>query len=492
MANERQDVDGNPRGAANGTGANLLNKRVFAWAMYDWANSAYSTVLITVLVSYIKDDVFPGTRGTVVYGWGLGVSMLTAAFLSPILALLPMRTAASGAWLIGTALPGAVMCSLMYFATPQYPYFFLVLFLLANLLFELSFGFYNAFLPEISGDANMGRVSAWGYGLGYVGGGLALALEIVLLFKGKDWGISDDITYLKRLGLLFMGLWWGLFSIPTFLILRDTTPPSKARQPPLEAARSAIGEVYRSIRGVRKFPILALFLLGFLVYNDGVQTMISQSSTFAIDVLDMSASDLAMVVLMIQFIALPGSMLVGYLADRYSQKATLIGCLLVWIALLAGAFFITTKVQFWWLAGLAALVLGGTQSVSRSIMGLMTPAERSAEFFGFFNLSGRMASPFGPIFFSSILAMTGNANLAIASLLIFFVIGLIIVAPLNFAKGRGRPARRRKREAGGARLDAGRQFGNHVAAAENRDRPAGEVLEGDAARVDAEMAIKRH
>ncbi len=142
-----------------------------------------------------------------------------------------------------------------------------------------------------------------------------------------------------------------------------------------------------------------------------------------------------MVVLMIQFIALPGAILVGHLADRYSHKAALIGCLLIWIALLIGAYFIHTKAQFWWLAALAALVLGGTQSVSRSIMGLMTPADRTAEFFGFFNLSGRMMSPFGPIFFTSILAMTGNANLAITSLLVFFVFGLLVVAPLDISKG---------------------------------------------------------
>ena len=437
MAHERQDVEGKPgdAGARPVGGQSIRRKEVFAWGMYDWANSAYSTVLITVVVSYIKDDVFPGTRGTIVYGWGLGGSMLTAAFLSPVLGAIADANSSKHRWLIGTALPGAVMCSLMYFATPAHPYLFLALFLLANILFELSFGFYNAFLPEISDDSNMGRVSAWGYGLGYVGGGLALAMEIVLLFKGRDWGISDDITHLKRLGLLLMGLWWGVFSLPAFFILRDRAPASRERQSLVEAARTAVLKVAGSIRGVRKYPVLALFLLGFLVYNDGVQTMISQSSLFAIEVLSMTAGELAMVVLMIQFIALPGAVLVGYLADRYSHKAALIGCLLIWIALLIGAYFINTKAQFWWLAALAALVLGGTQSVSRSIMGLMTPADRTAEFFGFFNLSGRMMSPFGPIFFTSILALTGNANLAITSLLVFFVFGLLIVAPLNISLG---------------------------------------------------------
>src|SRR4051812_5912544 len=134
MANERQDVDDGASGKAVRSGGNYTNKRVLAWAMYDWANSAYSTVLITVLVSYIKEDVFPGNQGTIVYGWGLGGSMLVAAFLSPIFGAIADANASKRLWLIGTALPGALMCSLMYFTTPAHPYLFLALFLLANLL----------------------------------------------------------------------------------------------------------------------------------------------------------------------------------------------------------------------------------------------------------------------------------------------------------------------------------------------------------------------
>jgi UMF1 family MFS transporter len=149
----------------------------------------------------------------------------------------------------------------------------------------------------------------------------------------------------------------------------------------------------------------------------------------------METAELVQVILMIQFIALPGALAVGWIADRAGQKQTLIGCLLVWIVLLVCAFYITTKGQFWALAAVAALVLGGTQSVSRAVMGQMTPPSRAAEFFGFFNLSGKATSMFGPVFFSTILAATGSAHWAIVSLLVFFVAGTLIILPLDVKRG---------------------------------------------------------
>ena len=163
--------------------------------------------------------------------------------------------------------------------------------------------------------------------------------------------------------------------------------------------------------------------------------MITQASVFAEEVLKMPTAELVQVILMIQFVALPGALAVGWAADHIGQKSTLMVCLAVWVALLVGAFFITESWQFWLMAAFAALVLGGTQSVSRAIMGLMTPEAHSAEFFGFFNLSGKAASMLGPIVFSTTMYATGSAHWAILSLLLFFVTGWAIVAPLNIARG---------------------------------------------------------
>ena len=282
----------------------------------------------------------------------------------------------------------------------------------------------------------MGRVSALGYALGYLGGGLMLLLGIVILMKGESFGLPPDIADRKRVVLGLTGAWWAVFTLPVVLFLQDSVTRSSTSQSFVDAARHGIHEVATTLRNVGNYRVLAMFLLGFLLYNDGVQTMISQASVFAIQVLQMEAAELGQVILMIQFIALPSAFVVGWMGDHYGQKKTLVGCLVIWTLLSVSGWFITTRTQFWVMAVVAALVMGGTQTVSRAIMGLMTPKNHTAEFFGFFGLSGRMTSMLGPVFFSTILATTGSPHLAIASLVIFFLLGFAIVLPVDIDRGR--------------------------------------------------------
>jgi UMF1 family MFS transporter len=412
-------------------------REVFAWAMYDWANSAYSALSITILVSYIK-LLFPDEFGTRVWGWGIGLSMLAAAILSPVLGAIADAHASKRRWLALTALGGAALAVVLGIMPPNSTGFGAValisLFFLVSLCFELSLGFYNGFLPEIADRRSLDRVSARGYALGYLGGGLALILAIIVLKNGARFGVPDLADQL-RVGIVIMGLWWGLFSLPALLVLRDKQQPRARPLPLWRAASQAAREVGRTIGNVRRYRWLALFLLGFLIYNDGIQTVLSQASVFAIEVLRMEPDDLIRVVLLIQFAALPGAMFVGWLAGRIGQKPTLMGCLAVWAGLLTAAYFVTTAREFYVMAAVLALVMGGTQSVSRAIMGSMTPARHTAEFFGFFNLSGKATSMVGPIMFAEIVARTGSAHLAILSLLSFILIGWAIVAFLNLKRG---------------------------------------------------------
>jgi UMF1 family MFS transporter len=414
------------------------NKRseIIAWCTYDWANSAYSTIQITVLVDYLVNRIALADKlGALIYGWGIGVTMIVTAFLSPVLGAVADAHANKRTWLAGATAVGAGSAILMFFATPDRPWFFVALFILANLGYEQAWGFYNAFLPEIADDAYMGRVSSWGFGTGYVGGGLLLLVAILIFFQGDAIGLPSDDGFRFRLCLLLMGVWWGVFSLPMLLVVKDKGTPPAQPQPILAAGKQALAEVWSTLTHLRHYRMLVIFLVGFLIYNDGVQTMITQASVFATDVLDMQTGELGGVILMIQFVALPGALAVGWAADHIGQKFALMVCLAIWVVLLIGAFFITEKWQFWTMAVFAALVLGGTQSVSRTIMGLMTPEARSAEFFGFFNLSGKAASMLGPIVFSTTMYATGSAHLAILSLLVFFLVGWAFVAPLNIARG---------------------------------------------------------
>ena len=549
-------------------------REVFAWAMYDWANSAWSTILITVVVFYLTTVVTPSDWGPWFYGNGVGISMFVAALLSPVLGALADARASKRAWLAITALGGAGAAVLMGLLPPNPAWLALAMFFIANLGFELSYGICNGFLPEISDDSTVNRVSAWGFGAGYVGGGLALALALVVMLKGdlfglpsgtyltcdyndsldgkfvvdipegayavKIWGgdvvhegtveefkvggdepsspayqngkltISmpwtkknipiqgleilgagtpfearfdfgtlgspvetgyvqvtpetqygsheiklndqpqslnfgwqvgtvtgaDAVNPLRmRIALVLGGLWWGIFSLPAVLFLRDKVQPRAQQQSVFAATRGAFAQVGQTLKHVRHYRTLALFLLGFLLFNDGMQTVISQASVFAKEELKMTTVDLIPLILMIQFVSLPGALFVGWLSDKIGQKPTLLATLVVWIGLVLSAFFVTTSGQFWIMGFVLALVMGGAQSVSRAIMGRMTPETRAAEFMGFFNFSGKATSILGPVLFANTLKATGSAHWAILSLLVFFVLGTLLVLPVNVAQG---------------------------------------------------------
>ena len=205
----------------------LRNKKVFCWAMYDWANSAYTTLLITVLVAYVQRVVFPvddwGTTGAVVWAWGISLSMFLGAVLSPIIGAIADAHANKRGWLAITALGGSTASILLGIVPPDMYVLVVVLFVTANLMLELSLGVYNGFLPELVSDEQMNSASAWGYGLGYLGGGLALVLAMLLLQFGGALGL-ESMTSRLQCGLILMGVWWGLFSLPILLFVPDKQP----------------------------------------------------------------------------------------------------------------------------------------------------------------------------------------------------------------------------------------------------------------------------
>lgn len=408
---------------------------VLAWAMYDWANSAYSTVSITILVVYLQKVVLPGRWGAIVWAWGISLSMLTAALASPVLGAIADATRGKRRWLAATALPGAAAAMLLAMLPPTAVWPIIVLFVLMSFGFELSLGFYNGFLPEIADQQSMNRISAWGYALGYLGGALALVLAMLVSVYGERVGLTELADQL-RAGIFIMGAWWGLFTLPTLWVLRDRGRTPAPRVSISRTVTAALGEVRHTLGNVRRYRMLALFLLGFLFYNDGIQTVISQASTLAIKELSFETRELGLLILMIQFVALPGALMVGWLADRVGQKATLMGCLAVWVTLVVAAYFVTTKQQFWVLGAVLALVMGGTQSVSRAIMGVMTPAARTAEFFGFFNFSGKATSFLGTFVFGYIIWMGGGVRMAVLSLLAFFLAGWALAARIRVDQGR--------------------------------------------------------
>ncbi|HEY2893370.1 MAG TPA: MFS transporter, partial [Pirellulales bacterium] len=302
-------------------------REIFAWCMYDWANSAYSTVYITVLVLYLQGAVLPGDAGLTAWGWGIGITTLCSAILSPILGAIADAQANKRGWLFLTTMLGSAASALMFFGTPDHPWWFVAMFLIANLNYELVQSFYNAFLPEIADDKRMSEVSAWGYGAGYVGGGLMLVLSLVIIKFGESLGLSSENYFLPRLCLLAMGIWWAVFSLPILLMVRDKAQPRVNRTSMYSTAVAGLQDVKRTLGHIRHYRMLAIFLIGFLIFNDGVMTVISQASVYAKNQFQMDDEALIPVFLMIQFVALPGAIFLGWFANKIGQKNALHLCL---------------------------------------------------------------------------------------------------------------------------------------------------------------------
>jgi UMF1 family MFS transporter len=411
----------------------VWRRDVLAWCCYDWANSGYTTLMITVFAIYMQKTVFSSassaTTGAVVWAWSVALSMLIGALLAPVVGAIADARAGKRLGLAVTAWGGGLSCMLMALISPREISLVTGCFIAANLCLELSLTYYNGFLPEISGSGEMNRVSAAGMAWGYFGGGLALLLAMLVLNFGGTSGFDNPVLLL-RVCIFATGAWWCLFSIPTILVLRDK-PRSVESTRWNRVASRAFQDVLDTLCGLRHQQTLFLFLIAFLFYNDGLQTVISQGSTMAIQELHFSDRELVAVILMVQFVATPGAVLTGRLADRWGQKRVLIACLALWTALLLSAWFVTSKPAWWVLSFGVALVLGGTQAVSRAIMGSLTPAGQEARYFGFFNLSGKATSFMGTFLFGLIIAMTGSPRWAIAGLLAFFVIGLVLVSRLR-------------------------------------------------------------
>ncbi len=412
----------------------IWRRDVLAWCCYDWANSGYTTLMITVFAAYMQRCVFntesSGSTGAVVWAWSVAVSMLIGAILSPLVGAVADARAGKRIGLGISAMVGGGACMLMAVVPASSTWLIVACLVTANLSLELSLTFYNGFLPEIATQKELNRISSAGMAWGYFGGGLALLFSMLFLNFGNLFWIDLSSETALRTCIFATGLWWSAFTIPTVLILRDRSRPISTSSW-RSTSGTAFSDVFETVKSFRHQRTLLVFLVAFLFYNDGLQTVISQSSTFAIQELKFLDRELVAVVLMVQFIATPGAIFIGWISDRLGRKQTLVICLLVWVTLLAAAWFVHSKTGYWLMSVGVALVLGGTQAVSRAIMSSLIPKGQEGRYFGFFNLSGKATSFMGTFAFGLIIAFTGSSRVAIVGLLAFFIIGLAMISRLK-------------------------------------------------------------
>jgi UMF1 family MFS transporter len=411
-----------------------------AWYAYDWANSAFATSVLAVFLGPYLTDVAEraaGPAGVVrplgvaidaeaVYPFLVSASALLQVVAMPLVGALADRTGRHRLVLGACALVGAGATMALWFVDGDEYALGGALFLLASVAFACSVVVANAFLPGLAEPAERDAVSARGWAAGYLGGGLLLACHLVLFTLADTGRIALGSSDAVRLSLLSAGVWWALF---TLVPLRGLPPGVGGGARP--AARgSTLRELRATARRLRRSPVTLLFLAAYLLYNDGIQTVISQSAVFADRELGLSRSLVAGAILLVQFVAVAGALALGRLAGRLGAKRVVLGSLVLWTGVLAYAYVLPEgrAAPFLVLAALIGLVLGGTQALSRSLFSHLVPRGREAEYFSIYELSERGTSWLGPLLFGLAVQLTDDLRIAILSLLAFFVAGFVLLA----------------------------------------------------------------
>jgi len=432
-------------------------RTIFGWAMYDWANSAYATtVMAALLPAYFTRSVVPGggwtflghtMGGEALWGYLVGGVTFVIFLLTPVLGAIADFSASKKRFLRAFAYGGALFAICLFFVRPGHVVLAMGLFLVTQAGFVGGNVFYDGFLPDITTPDTIDRVSAKGYGLGYVGGGLQFALAMALVTLHDRVGIGTDLAI--RIALASSGAWWLGFSVFALGRLEETgrarpLPPELGSLPrPVAYARVGFGRVAATLRKLLGFRQLLLFLLAYLVYNDGIQTTINMASAYAVGTLDLTVTSVMVTLLIVQFVAFGGAFFFGWLTGRMRTRTAVLVCLAVYGLVAVAAFRLPAgrAVPFFALGAAIGFVQGGAQSLSRSLYGSMIPEDASAEFYGFYSVLSRFSAIWGPLLFAFVADTTGSGRHAILSLVVFFIVGGTLLALVDIEEARKSKAR---------------------------------------------------
>ncbi|MFV9503619.1 MAG: MFS transporter [Oscillochloridaceae bacterium umkhey_bin13] len=417
------------------------------WYFYDWANSAFSTTVVTVFLGPYLTAVTRAAADEAGFVYPLGIpvaagsffpymvslSVLLQVFFLPILGAIADYSGAKKLLLGIFAYIGAFATMGMYFLQGDNYLLGGVLFLIANLTFGASIVFYNAFLPEIASPDQRDKVSSQGWAMGYLGGGLLLLLNLILFNSAEALGIPESTAV--RISLTSAGMWWAIFTIIPMLTLRvrralRPLPPGERY---ITVGFKQLAETFRELRN---YPQTLLFLAAYLLYNDGIQAVIALAAVFGAEELGLPQGVLIPAILMVQFVAFFGALGFGILAQRIGSKRAIMISLVIWTAVVIYGYFMPAGVpaQFFALAAVIAVVLGGSQAISRSVFSLMIPEGKEAEYFSLYEIGERGTSWLAPLFFGLALQYTGSYRIALVSLMIFFIAGLILLSFVNIRR----------------------------------------------------------
>lgn len=407
------------------------------WYFYDWACSVYSTSVLTVFLGpyltsvagnaadaegYVHPLGIPVRAGSF-FPYAVSLSVIVAVVVMPLVGAAADRTGRKKPLLGAAAYTGAAATTAMFLVGGDRYLLGGALLIVANAAQSVAMMLYNSYLPQIAPPEERDAVSSRGWAFGYAAGSLVLVVDLVLYLAHDSFGVSESAAV--RICLASAGLWWGGFTLIPLLRLRDR--PAAARE---EVTAPGLRRLAATVRDMRRHPLTLSFLLAYLVYNDGIQTVISQASVYGSEELGLGQSTLIGAVLLVQVLAMAGALGMGRLARAYGAKRTILGSLVAWTLTLGAGYFLPAgaPVGFFLLAAAIGLVLGGSQALSRSLFSHLVPPGKEAEYFSAYEMSDRGMSWLGPLLFGVTYQLTGSYRDAIVSLVAFFVIGFLLLA----------------------------------------------------------------
>jgi UMF1 family MFS transporter len=400
-----------------------LTKNIFGWIMYDFANSSFTTIIVTVVYSkyFVQHVVNQGELGTALWGRAVAISMLLVALSAPVFGAVADYSRAKKKFLFYNTYLTIIFTALLYFVRAGDITRGIVFFVIANFGFNSANVFYNALLPDVSARSDMGKVSGWGWSVGYIGGMISLAMVLPLVHN--HW---------TRWTFPVVAFFFAVFSLFTFIMLKEVRRPSKRTN----YVKTAVKRIATSARHIKNFRQLLKFIISYLIYNDGIVVIISFASIYGASRFGMSTKQLITFFIMMQPSSMLGAAIFGYVLDKIGPKRTITISLILWLGVLAGAFFCAIVSQFYMVGIVAGLAIGSSQSSSRTMLALLTPSDKMGEFFGFYAFTGKMSAIIGPLVYGEIARITGEQRWAILSVSLFFIIGLIILQTVNEAQGK--------------------------------------------------------
>lgn len=414
----------------------VTRREIFGWCMYDVADSAFTTVIVTTAFAIYFSEVVVANKQRADLLWGLAASIseLAVGLLAPLLGAIADFSGSRKKFLGVCALTIIFFTAALSLVGPGMASLALVLYVIANIGFAGGGVFIDSFLPGISTPDNAGRLSGLKWAMGYASGLLCLAL-VLPLARHIGPAMSDRDLLLARLVPAVVALYYALAVLPTFLFLRERSLPRPL--PPGKTYLSAgYGQLRQTLRHIGRYRELVKLLIAFLVYNDGIVTVIYFAARYAMDEVGFTSAQTVFLFIPLNVVAVIGAFSFGWLADRIGQKRTILLSLAIWVAAVVVAYFSYSRTSFYVVAALAGLGMGSCQSVTRSLVALFTPRENAAEFFGFLGIAGKALAFVGPIVFGMISSLTGSKRPAILVIGLFFLAGMVLVGLIDERRGK--------------------------------------------------------